>query len=89
MYSNKWNEELIELLEERDEHIDELDCKLEDVIGFEEEVSDLQNQIDDFNSSLGDREEVSEKAFYAGFTEGSRTLDPLKPWLNYKMEARI
>jgi len=87
MYDNKTNEQLVELLEERDQKIEEVEQSLteeqESLVSAYNDLSRL-HEIDDFDESA-----FAEKAFYAGFTEGSRTLDALKPWLNYKIMENI
>ena len=94
MYSGKTSEELIELLEARDEEIEELECKAQSIEDLEDEIRTLSNEIAEHDESLSDREEVSEKAFNAGYDacdsdcKGSY-IGKLKRWLNFKMEARL
>lgn len=98
-YDNKTNEELIELLEERDEKIEEMDCYEAQVDDLEAEVGQLTDEINSYDVSLSDREEVSEKAFNAGYNNGfgdCHDNDRAKPmkgnlkhWLNFKMENRL
>jgi len=79
-YENKTNEELIELLEERDQKAEELSSELKEAI-----------QAVAFTSYCEvDSSENIEKSFYAGL-ESSRNLTqtPLKAWLNFKMENRL
>ena len=90
MYENKTIEELIDLLEGQDDEIEELKQEANEAEALQEEVCALQEQIDDFNAAMGDREEVSEKAYYAGYqccNDGLMTI--LKGWLTFKMEARL
>lgn len=88
-YENKTNEELIELLEAKDEEIQQQQEHDQSIEELEDENRDLQNVIDDYNSSLSDREEVSEAAFDAGYEAKENQLPKLKAWLNYKIGARI
>ena len=88
-YENKTNEELIELLEAKDEQICDFEENEQHCSDLEDENRDLQNVIDDFNSALSDREEVSEAAFFAGHNDGLNGNQALKSWLNYKIGARI
>jgi hypothetical protein len=88
-YENKTNEELIELLEAKDEEISEFEEHDQSIEELEDENRDLQNVIDDFNSSLSDREEVSELAFNAGYEAKESNQPLLKSWLNFKIRARI
>jgi len=88
-YENKTIEELIDLLEAKDEEINELEESEQNIEELSDEVSELQNQIDDFNSSMGDREQVSEKAFNAGYDACRVGGAQLKSWLNYKIEERL
>ncbi len=89
-YENKTNEELIDLLDERDEEIEVLEqCKME-IDALEDEVTLRQSQIDEHDESLSCREEVSEKAYYAGFNDANNTtLSNIKGWLNFKVENRL
>ena len=86
-YENKTNEELIELLEEKDEEIQQLECKADDL---EMEQADYVNEIESMTECSIDKqeqEELAEKSFYAGlYSSRNLTLTPLKAWLNYKME---
>jgi len=79
VYTDKTNEQLIEILEELKQENEDL----------KSEIQTAKSDSKDYDSAILNNEKVVEKAFYAGFTEGSRTLDPLKPWLNYRMEARL
>lgn len=88
-YENKTNEELIELLEARDETINELEEYEQSCDDLQDENRDLQNIIDEYDSAVSDREKVSESAFFAGHHEGLNGNQALKSWLNYKIRARI
>lgn len=92
-YENKTNEELIELLEARDEELEQIEEQIEEhdqsIEEVEDENRDLQNIIDDYNSSLSDREEVSEAAFDAGYEAKENNEAKMKAWLNYKIGARL
>ena len=88
-YENKTNEELIELLESKDEEIEQFEENHQSIEDLESDNQDLQNVIDDYNSSLSDREEVSEAAFKSGHKSGLDNEALLKSWLNYKIGARI
>ena len=88
-YENKTNEELIELLEAKDEEIEELEANEQNCSDLEEENATLQSQIEDYDESLCDREEVSELAFNAGYEAKENNQDQLRGWLNYKVGARL
>lgn len=88
-YENKTNEELIELLEARDEELEQIEEHDQSIEELEDENRDLQNIIDDYNSSLSDREEVSEAAFDAGYEAKENKEAKMKAWLNYKIGARL
>lgn len=88
-YENKTNEELIELLEARDEELEQIEEHDQSIEEAEDENRDLQNIIDDYNSSLSDREEVSEAAFDAGYEAKENNEAKMKAWLNYKIGARL
>ena len=88
-YENKTNEELIELLEARDETINDLEEYEQSCGDLEDENRDLQSIIDEHDSSVSDREEVSEAAFNSGWHACCNGKAKLKSWLNYKIEARI
>ncbi len=93
MYSDKTNDELIELLETKDEEIEELEYKTQSIEDLEDEVTTLSNEIAGYDESLSDREQVSEKAFNAGYdacdSDSKAYIGKLKQWLNFKMEARL
>ena len=88
-YENKTNEELIEILEEKDSQIYTLECDAQDSSDLEDEVSELNNQAEEYNTALSDRETVSESAFTAGHEAGTKGLELMRAWLNHKIEARI
>ena len=82
MYSNKSNEELIELLEELNQANHDLKT----------EVRDSAIDSRDYDRAILQLETVAEKSFYAGFECGINkeiVMTKMKAWLNYKMEARI
>ena len=92
-YENKTVEELIDLLEDKDETIAELEqanCDQSD------EISCLEGELADLVPDE-DREVTAEKAFYAGynyymeaFTSGiAIDTSPLKAWLDYKIGERL
>ena len=73
---DKSKEELIELIEEKNQSIEEL----------REEVIDIKAENTDYENSFFDKESIAEPAFYAGVKcEG----DALRGWLNYRMESRL
>lgn len=88
-YKNKTNEELIDLLEAKDEEIEELEANEQSIDDLEDENRDLQAIINEHDESLGDREEVSELAFDAGYEAKENNEPQLKAWLNFKIGARI
>ncbi len=79
-YENKTNEELIELLEERDQSVSDL----------QEEISDSESDSRDYDAAILKLSTIAESSFYAGI-ESSRniTLTPIKAWLNYKIGERL
>ena len=87
-YENKTNEELIELLEAKDDEISELQETEQNIEELTDVISDYQSQEEDYNLALADREQVSEKSFYAGRISDQK-LTPLKAWLNHKIEERL
>ena len=88
-YENKTNEELIDLLEVRDERIGELEENEQSIDDLEDENRDLQNIVNEYDSAVSDREKVSEVAFNAGYQAKENNQAQLKAWLNYKIGARI
>ena len=88
-YENKTNEELIELLEAKDEIIGELEENEQSCSDLESENADLQKIVNDYDESLCDREEVSELAFNAGYDACHTGSEQLRGWLNFKIGARI
>jgi len=87
-YENKTIEELIELLEEKDEEIQQLECKADDL---EMEQADYVSEIEsitEYSMDKHEQEELAEKSFYAGLDSNSN-ITPLKAWLNYKIEERL
>ena len=88
-YENKTNEELIELLEARDEKINELEEYEQSCDDLQDENRDLQNIVDEYDSAVSDREKVSEFAFNAGYKAKENNEEHLRGWLNFKIGARI
>lgn len=89
-YENKTNEELIELLEAKDEEINILQENEQNAQELTDEISDYESQVEEHNEALADREQVSEKAYYAGFDDAkNEKLSSIKGWLNFKVEQRI
>jgi len=88
-YENKTNEELIDLLEAKDEEINTLQENEQSIDDLVDEIRDYENQQEAYNDALVDRERVSEKAFYAGYDAYKPDDSKVKAWLNYKIEARI
>ena len=89
IWLTKTNEELIELLEERDEEIEELESCTSHIDDLEDEIATLTSEINDYDESLSCREEVSEKAFYAGYNTIKKPENSIKAWLNFKVENRL
>jgi len=92
-YENKTIEELIGLLEERDESIESLQEELQCA---ESSLSDANDTVDDLaidNSILEDwredKEEIVKKAFDAGYNTIKKPMNDLKAWLNYKIGERL
>jgi len=88
-YENKTNEELIDLLEAKDKEISDLQENEQNIEELTDEISDYESQQEEYNEALSDREQVSEKAFYAGFKSAENKELVVKSWLNYKIEARL
>ena len=87
-YENKTNKELIELLEEKDEEIQQLESKADDL---ECEQADFVSEIEsitEYSMDKSQQEELAEKSFYAG-RDSDTNSTPLKSWLNYKIGERI
>lgn len=88
-YENKTIEELIDLLEGKDDQIEELEqsnCEIDDL---NDEIKDQQNTIDEFESLNCDREGISEIAFKSGYQAKESDKPLMKAWLNFKVENRI
>ena len=86
-YENKTNEELIEILEERDEEIEQLESRNDDL---ENEVDTLSSDLSSLEAEMvhsDDEEGIAEKAFNAGFE--AKSENQFQAWLNYKVEARL
>jgi len=77
-YENKTNEDLIELLEERDQLIDD----------FHDEIASDAADAKDYDRAIKDLSTIAEKSFYAGRDSDSNST-PIKAWLNYKIGERI
>jgi len=99
MYDNKTNEELIELLEERDETIDNLKQEVEEVVDdSNERINAVQEE---YGGCLDSREleEFTEKAYHSGYDAGfvdchdndraKPMKGQLKHWLEFKMMERL
>jgi len=79
MYNEKSKDELIELLEERDQKITELNIDLKEA-----------NQAIRFTTHCEiDSAENLEHAFYAGYNTINKPINGLKSWLNYKIMENI
>ena len=78
-YENKTNEELTELLEERDQSIEDLN----------DEITSDAEDAKDYDRAIKDLSTIAEKSFYAGYNTIKKPMNDLKAWLNYKMEARL
>lgn len=88
-YENKTKEELIDLLEAKDEEINTLQENEQIIDDLTDEIRNYENQQEEYNEALADREQVSEKAFYAGYDAYKSAAFKVKAWLNYKIEARL
>jgi len=88
-YDNLSTQEFIDIIEYKNKTIEELECKVEDLGVYEDEVSGLQNQIDEFNELESSREGISKVAFEAGHDAGYNKEYLNKSWLNYMIEARL
>jgi len=92
MYSDKTNEQLIELLEERDETIEE---KTQEIESKADEYNVIFNELHELHSETMDKielEEFTKSVFMAGYEagrSGKTGATPLKCWLNYKMMERM
>lgn len=86
-YENKTNEELIDLLEGRDDEIDELKQKNDET---SMELSDSYDQLSELHEIEDfDKETFANNAFDAGYEAKGNNEAKLKSWLNYKIGARI
>ena len=92
-YENKTNEELIDLLEGKDDRISELEEELQEA---ESQIDDVKEEnvhlsveisrIEDFDV---EKEPFAEAAFNEGYKAKSEDKPLMKAWLNYKIEARL
>jgi len=92
-YENKTIEELLEILEDKDEIIDDLQCDLQakesdydDVASENGELSAEMSRIQEFDI---EKEPFAEKVFNAGYLAGKNGEELLRAWLNQKIEARL
>lgn len=92
-YENKTEEELIQLLEERDENIESLEEELQCAESSLEEANDTVDDLSIDNSMLEEfrenKEELVQEAWDSGYESGDKKEAQLKSWLNYKIGARI
>ena len=79
-YDDLSKDDLIELLEERDQSIEDLT----------DEIKIDASDARDYDNAIKDLSTIAEKSFYAGL-EASRqlTVTPIKAWLNYKIGERL
>lgn len=85
-YENKTNEELIELLEEKDREIENQKDRIEDL---KTDCKDYRIQVSDYKDLEEERESITEHAFNAGYDSCCTGSEQLRGWLNYKMEVRL
>jgi len=87
-YDNKTVEELIELLEERDESIVELNHEVEMITDdYDMNTAEINEMYSD-SMDKQEQYELASKAFYAG-RDSDFNSTPLKAWLNYKVGERL
>jgi len=86
---DKSKEELIELLEERDNKIDELKQEIE--TNSDDYMFNTAELNEMYSGHLDKREleELTEKTYAAGYQAKENNEPKLKSWLNYKIGARI
>lgn len=85
-YENKTNEELIDLLEERDESLQDAESSLSDLSDQITELSIDNSMLEDFREN---KEELVESSFNSGYEAKENNEPKLKAWLNHKIGARI
>ncbi len=90
-YEDKTKEELIDLLDIKDDEIETLERDRSDYEASEEEVESLNHEVCELRDDISDKLELIEKAFYAGgnCAISMRYSTPLKAWLNYKIGERL
>lgn len=92
-YENKTEEELISILDERDENIEtlceEIDSLQQDNEELSEEVSIISTELSLFREFEEEKEEFANNAFDSGFDSGVNGEQKLKSWLNFKIGARL
>lgn len=78
-YDDLSKDDLIELLEERDQSIEDLN----------DEIESNTSDNKDYDRAIMDLSTIAEKSFYAGYRTINKPMNDLKAWLNYKMEERL
>lgn len=91
--SEKSVDELIEIIEQKQETIDQLEQAVEEA---NEQCEEYETENEEMISNTLDQQEQEElavKCFYGGFdcadTDKSKEALKLKSWLNFKMEERL
>ena len=87
-YTDKTNEELIELLEDKQETINQLEGELEEAKEDAAESFSEMEEVVESSFDIQQQEELAEKSFYAG-RESDLSLTPLRAFLIFKLEARL
>ena len=87
-YENKTNEELIELLESKDERINDLEECEQSCEELESEIRCMSSDGNDYDKAIKELATIAEKSFYAGRNSDLKSTQ-LKSWLNYKMEEML
>ena len=86
---SKTKEELIDIINEKNDEIEELQQDLEgkndDIESLECEIRDLEGESVD----IVDLELISKSSFDSGYLSGVKGDSQLKAWLNHKIGARI
>ena len=92
-YEDKTIEELIDLLEDKDETISDLQCDLQAKEDEYDEVSEENGELSVEMSRIEEfdieKEPFAEKAFNAGYEAKENARPLMRAWLNYKIEARL
>lgn len=84
--------ELKEVIEDLEEELETVKQLLTETV---DEVESMESDSRDYEDAVLEHEGVAEKAFNSGYRSGcvngfiSEDNNPLKSWLNYKIEAKL